>query len=164
MNGVRFRRFLHSIRDSRPLLLLCSSLLAGCAIALFLPPDDALSAHGEAVGSLLTSFPCMMLTASVYGVGLLMSGLSLFGFGCCLFCLGMCTAAGTAFLLDVFGSVAAPIAAWLFLPRLLLLCFCTADLSRRPTPRVASYLLATLVLFLAQYFLAPLFLSPLILL
>lgn len=103
-----------------------------------------------------------MLTASVYGVGLLMSGLSMFGFGCCLFCLGMCTAAGAAFLLDAFGTVAAPIAMWLFLPRLLLLCFCTADICRRPTPRVVNYLLATLAVFLAQYFLSPLFLSPLI--
>lgn len=162
MNAVRMRRLLRSVRANRPMLLLCASLLAGCAITLFLPPEPALSSLGGAIGGLLTSFPCIMLTASVYGVGLLMSGLSMFGFGCCLFCLGMCTAAGAAFLLDVFGASAVPIAAWLFLPRLFLLCFCMADLSRRPTPRVAGYLLATLVLFLAQYFLAPLFLSPLI--
>ena len=165
MGRVRLLRFRMVFRNCRLPILFFLSLLLGCAFVLVFPPDTVQAADEPslraAVSAALMSPRCMLLTASVYALCFLISGLSMSAYGACLFCLGMVTASCASFLFEIFGAVGALIIACLFLPRLCLLCYFTVDLCRQVKPHVMLYLLGTLLLFLAQFFLNPLLLSPL---
>lgn len=161
MTRARLRRFKIGSRSVRLMLLLYTCLLGGFLIGLllFFPRVSSIDSYTLRPSELL-SLRASLLTAACCAVVLLSASLSIPLYGLFLFWLGVCAAVGVLYLSNA--PDAAPLAVYLFLPRLSLLCFCTADLCCRPASRPVRYLIATMAVFSAQLFFAPQLLPHLI--
>ena len=142
------------------LLLLMAALICGCVCALPLSSDANRSLERADVLNALTSVRAAAVSALIYFVCFLTCGLSVRLYGVCLFCLGLLSGVCAQLLCGCFGAQSALLILWIFLPRLLLLCFCSVRLYEARPNAIALCAFLTFLVFALQLLLYPIFLAP----
>ena len=163
MSACLFARGRRTLRRYGVLLLLLLALVLGCLCALLLRTDAHsvdLPSTRESVLSALTSVRSVAVTALIYFACFLIGGLSIRLYGACLFVLGLFSGVCAQLLCGSFGDRAALLILWIFLPRLLLLCFCSVRLYSAESSAIFLCTLWTAIVFALQALLYPIFLAP----
>ena len=163
MSAYLFMRGRRTLRRYGVLLLLLLALVLGCLCALLLTVDgysyDLTSTRANVLCA-LTSVRSVAVTALIYFACFLIGSLSIRLYGACLFVLGLFSGVCAQLLCGCFGAQSALLILWIFLPRLLLLCFCSVRLYSAKSSAIFLCTLWTVIVFALQALLYPIFLAP----